>query len=117
MGLFGNNVKKIIQEFRKKSEHYTEDMTKEINGLLVDLKSDYDEHSSIIPEFVEFVEEIKHKLDTNDAKKLVDFSSRLIKVKRCAKNGVEAMMELSKDHKKLTRDTFRDFEEYNYTRL
>lgn len=117
MGLFGNNVKKIIQEFRKKSEHYTEDMTKEINELLADLKSDYDEHSSIIPEFGEFVEEIKHKLDANDANRLVEFSDRLIKVKRCAKNGVEAMMELSKDHKKLTRDTFRDFEEYNYTRL
>ncbi|HLF52701.1 hypothetical protein [Flavobacterium sp.] len=112
MGLFGNNVKKIVQEFRKKSEHYSNDMSKEINEFLEDLKSDYEENSSILPEFVEFVEELKHKLDPKDAHKLVEFSSRLVKIKRCAKKGVEAMVELSKDHKKLARESFRDFEEY-----
>lgn len=116
MGLFGNNVNKIIQEFRKKSELYSNGMSKEINEFLEDLKSDYNESSSVVPEFVEFVEKLKHKLDANDANKLVEFSSRLVKVKRCARNGVEAMMELSKDHKKLTRETFRDYEEYTHSK-
>jgi type I site-specific restriction endonuclease len=114
MGLFGNNLKKIIQEIRIKSEHYSNDMSKEIDEFVADLKSDYNENSTVIPEFEEFVQKIKHKLDSNDAYQLEEFSTRLTRVRRCAKNGVDAMMELSRDHKKLTRESSRDFEEYTH---
>lgn len=116
MGLFGNNLNKIVQEFRKKSEHYSNDISKEIDEFVEDLKSDYNENSNTVPEFEEFVQKIKHKLEPTDASKLEEFSSRLTKVRRCARNGVEAMMELSRDHKKLTRETFRDYEEYTPTK-
>jgi type I site-specific restriction endonuclease len=112
MGLFGNNLKKIIQEIRIKSEHYSNDMSKEIDEFVEDLKSEYNENSEVVPEFEEFVQQIKHKLEPNDASKLEEFSTRLTRVKRCAKNGVDAMMELSRDHKKITRASSRDFEEY-----
>jgi len=114
MGLFGNNIKKIIREFRNKSEYYSNDLGKEIKESFEDLKSEYDENSSVIPEFMEFVNELKPKLDTNDANKLDAFSSRLSKVNRSAINGVEAMRELSRNQRKITAETLREYEELGY---
>lgn len=112
MGLFGNNVKKVIQEFRRKSEYYSNDLSKEIKESFEDLKSDYDEN--VIPEFMDFVAELKQKLDSTDVKKLEIFSSRLSKINRNAKNGVEAMRELSINQRKLTAETLREYEEFEY---
>lgn len=112
MGLFGNNVKKIIQEFRKKSEYYSNDLGKEIKESFEDLKSDYDEN--VIPEFMDFVSELKQKLDISDSKKLENFSIRLSKINRNAKNGVEAMRELSVNQRKLSVETLREYEEFGY---
>lgn len=114
MGLFGKNQKKIIEELHKKSEDHNKEISKEINELLDDLKTEYDENSEVVREFSSFVEEIKIKLSPEDAKKLVDFSSRLTKVKRCAKKGVEAMRELARDQRKLTSETRMEYEEYFY---
>lgn len=114
MGLFGNNVKKIIKEFRMKSEYYSNDLSKEIKESFEDLKSEYDENSNVLPEFMDFVNELKQKLDSTDAKKLETFSSRLSKVNRSAKKGVEAMRELSINQRKLTAETLREYEEFEY---
>jgi len=114
MGLFGNNVKKIIKEFRMKSEYYSNDLSKEIKESFEDLKSDYDENSNVLPEFMDFVDELKQKLDSTDAKKLETFSSRLSKINRSAKKGVEAMRELSINQRKLTAETLREYEEFEY---
>jgi hemerythrin-like domain-containing protein len=116
MGLFGSNQKKIIEDLHKKSEDHSKEITKEINELLNELKSDYDENDEVVNEFSSFVEEIKTKLSPEDATKLVDFSSRLSKVKRCAKKGVDAMRELARDQRKLTSETRMEYEEYFYTR-
>ena len=114
MGLFGNNQKKIIEELHKKSENHSKEISKEINELLDDLKTDYDENSEVVQEFSSFVDELKTKLSPEDAKKLIDFSSRLSKVKRCAKKGVDAMRELARDQRKLTSETRMEYEEYIY---
>ena len=114
MGLFGISDKKIIAELYKKSEDISKDLTNEIDELLVELKTDYDENSTILNEFHDFVNEIKTKLAPEDASKLIEFSSKLTKVKRCAKKGVEAMRELSRDQRKATRETLREYQEYLY---
>jgi len=114
MGLFNNNEKKIIAQLCKKSEDISMDITKEIDELLGELKSEYDENSKVVNEFHDFVNEIKSKLAPEDANKLVEFSSKLTKVKRCAKKGVEAMRELSRDQRKATRETIREYQEYLY---
>ena len=114
MGLFGNNKKKIIEELHKKSEDHSNEISKEIHELLDDLKTDYDENSEVVQEFSSFVEELKTKLTPEDAKKLIDFSSRLSKVKRCAKKGVDAMRELARDQKKITSETRMEYQEYIY---
>lgn len=114
MGLFGNSQKKIIEELHKKSEDHCKEISKEIEGLLDDLKTDYDENRAIVHEFSSFVDELQTKLSPEDAKKLLDFSSRLGKVKRCAKKGVEAMRELARDQRKLTIETRMEYEEYFY---
>jgi len=114
MGLFGISDKKIIAELCKKSEDISKDLTNEIDELLVELKTDYDENSTILNEFNDFVNEIKTKLTPEDASKLIEFSSKLTKVKRCAKKGVEAMRELSRDQRKATRETLREYQEYLY---
>lgn len=114
MGLFGTSQKKIIEELHKKSEDHCKEISKEIEGLLDDLKTEYDENHAVVHEFSSFVDELKTKLSPEDAKKLIDFSSRLGKVKRCAKKGVEAMRELARDQRKLTIETRMEYEEYFY---
>ncbi|WP_395062585.1 hypothetical protein [Flavobacterium sp.] len=114
MGLFGNNDKKIIAELCKKSEDISKDITNEIDELLVELKSEYDENSKIVSEFGDFVNEIKSKLTPDDAKKLLEFTSKLTKVKRCARKGVEAVREIARDQRKATRETIREYQEYLY---
>jgi DNA repair ATPase RecN len=114
MGLFGKNQKKIIEELHKKSEDHCKEISKEIDELLNDLKSDYDENREVVKEFTFFVDELKTKLSPEDANKLIDFSSRLTKIKRCAKKGVESMRELARDQRKVTRETNMEYEEYIY---
>lgn len=114
MGLFGNSDKKIIAELCKKSEDISKDISNEIDELLIELKTEYDENSQVVTEFHDFVNELKTKLAPEDATKLVEFSSRLTKVKRCAKKGVEAMRELARDQRKATRETLREYDEYLY---
>ena len=114
MGLFGNNEKKIITDLYKKSEAISNDIASEIDELLEELKSDYDENRKVVYEFSDFVDQIKSKLDPEDASKLLEFTSKLSKVKRCAKKGVEAMRELSRDQRKATRETIREYQEYLY---
>jgi hypothetical protein len=116
MGLFGNSQKKIIEELHKKSEDHCKEISREIEDLLDDLKTDYDENREVVQEFSSFVEELKSKLSPEDATKLLDFSSRLTKVKRCAKKGVEAMRELARDQRKLTSETRMEYEEYFYAK-
>lgn len=114
MGLFNNHDKKIIKELCKKSEDISKDITNEIDELLVELKTEYDENSKVVNEFHDFVNELKTKLSPEDANKLLEFSTRMTKVKRCAKNGVEAMRELARDQRKATRETIREYQEYLY---
>lgn len=116
MGLFGKNQKKIIQELHKKNEDHCKEISKEIDELLDDLTTEYDENREIVHEFSSFVDELKSKLSPEDANKLQDFSSRLGKVKRCAKKGVEAMRELARDQRKLTSETRMEYEEYFYAK-
>ena len=112
MGIFGNNQKKILQELHQKNEVHSKEISKEIHELLDELKTEYDENSEIVQEFTSFVEEIKTKLSPEDVKKLIDFSFRISKVKRCAKKGVEAMRELAHDQMKLTSESRMEYEEY-----
>ncbi len=114
MGLFGKNQKKIIEELHKKSEDHCNEITKEIDELLNELKTEYDQNSEVVQEFSSFVDEIKTKLSPEDAHRLMDFSSRLTKVKRCAKKGVEAMRDLARDQRKLNSQTRMEYQEYIY---
>ncbi|MBC7522930.1 MAG: hypothetical protein H7239_00600 [Flavobacterium sp.] len=112
MGLFGNSDKKIIKNLYKKSEEISNDISKEIDQLFDELKSDYDENQEVVSDFSSLVNELKSKLSPDDAKKLADFSTRLSKIKSCARKGVDAMREISRDQKKATRETMREYEEY-----
>lgn len=114
MGLFVATDKKIIAELCKKSEDISKDISNEIDELLDELKTDYDENRKVVKEFNDFVQELKSKLTPEDASKLMEFTSKLSKVKRCAKKGVEAMRELSRDQRKATRETLREYQEYLY---
>lgn len=114
MGLFTNHEKKVIAELCKKSEAISNDISKEINELLDDLKTEYEENKIVLKEFNAFVNELEQKLSPQDVERLQSFSSRLYKVKRCAKKGVEAMRELARDQRKATNETLREYQEYLY---
>ena len=111
MGFFGNKTKRLIERFKKSSVDYSNELSKEIEEQLDDLKSDYEENSNVIPEFQEFVENIKTKLAKTEADQLEEFSSRIAKVGRSAKKGVQAMWELSYSQRKLKAENLLEFEE------
>ncbi len=115
MGIFNNNEKKAIAALCKKSEDISNDISKEINEFLDDLKDEYEENKIVIQEFNSFVSELQTKLSPEDAEKLSYFSTRLYKIKRCAKKGVEAMRELARDQRKATQETIREYQEYLHT--
>ncbi len=114
MGFFGKNEKKIITDLCKKSEAIGNEFSSDIDELLEDLKSEYYENNKVVNEFSDFVNEIKEKLTPEDASKLIEFTFKLSKIKRCAKKGVEAMRELSREQRKATRETIREYQEYLY---
>jgi hypothetical protein len=115
MGLLTNNKKKkIIEDLCRKSENINKDISKEIDEFHEELATDYNESDQIVTEFSAFVNELKSKLSTEDANKLLYFTSNLSKLKRCAKKGVEAMRVLSRNQRKATRETLIEYEEYFY---
>ena len=114
MGFFGNKEMKILKRLRLKSEEISNEITKEIDELFVELKSEYDHSQEIISEFSSFANELKSKLHPDDAKKLLEFSTKLDTVKRCAHKGVEALREVKRDQQKATRETIREYQEYLY---
>ena len=104
----------LIEQFRKRNEYYSNGLKKEIDEQFDELKSEYEANSSVIPEFNEFVQTIKIKLAAPEIKKLEEFSSRFAKVNRTAKNGVEAMWELSHNQRKIISESHMDYEEFEY---
>ncbi|HEU0136921.1 MAG TPA: hypothetical protein VFQ50_06490 [Flavobacterium sp.] len=114
MGIFGSKIKKIVAEIRKISEYYSNDLNREINESFTELKSAYDENKETLPEVMAFFAELKPKLTDNEAEKLEQLLNRLSKLNKSAKNGVEAMWELSRNQRKLTSESMREFEQYEY---
>lgn len=112
MGLFGRNIKKVIHEFKNLTQYYSNDLGREIDTSFKDLKADYEETSTAVSEFSQFVDEVKHKLDSSDARKLEAFKSLFTKLNRSARNGVEAMHELSRNQRKLSSENLHYFDEY-----
>jgi len=114
MGLFNTHEKKVIAELCKKSEDISNDVSKEIDELFDELKSEYEANKIVLKEFNNFVEELESKLSPQDVEKLQNFTSRLYKVKRCAKKGVESIREIAREQKKATKETIREYQEYLY---
>ncbi|HOD09621.1 MAG TPA: hypothetical protein PKH91_02665 [Flavobacterium sp.] len=114
MGIFNNHEKKVLTELCKKSEDIGNDITNEINELLEDLNTEYEANKVILKEFNTFVSSMENKLNAEELEQLQSFSSKLYKIKRCAKKGVEAMREIARDQKKATRETIREYQEYLY---
>ena len=102
----------MLEEFRDKSEYYSNDLSKEITESFEDLKSEFDEHHHAYNDFIDFVSQIKNKLTALETKKLEELSNGLKHINHCAKNGVESMRGLSLNQRKVTRETLRLYEEF-----
>jgi hypothetical protein len=113
MGLFGHNFKKIIHEFRIKSQDYSNDLSNEIQESLEDLKSEYDQYHESYPELVNFLAQIKNKLSADEHQKLEELLFGLRHIDHCAKNGVHLMRDLYRHQRKTTRETLRLYEEFD----
>jgi hypothetical protein len=109
MGLFSNRTKRIINELRHRSQYYSGDLTREINEKLRELKSDYEESGEVLYEFTSFVAELRMRLNHEDAEKLENYSRKLAKIERSARNGVDAMWEISKNQRKTTAENLGEF--------
>lgn len=112
MGIFRNNTKKMVQEFKLQSEYYSNDFGREIKDSFEDLKSEFEDYDQVFPEFLAFVSEIKSKLSPTEVEKLEQLSFGLRHINHCAKNGIESMRVLSLNQKKHTRETLRLYEEF-----
>ncbi len=112
MKIFGGRIRKIINEFRAKSEYYNRDLQKDISDSLEDLQSDYNESTNTMPEFLALVSEIKPKLDRNDAVRLEAFADKFQKINRTARKGVDALWDLSRSQKQMSTENLREFDEF-----
>lgn len=112
MGMFLNRSNKILYDICQKSEYHNNDLAKEIDDFFEDLKSEYEQNRLVLKEFKIYLKELESKLSLEENNKLQDFSTKLERVKRCAKKGVESMRELARDQRKMSRETIRDYEDY-----
>src|SRR5690554_4127177 len=110
MGLFKSNTQKVVRELRRISEYYSNDLGREIKESFDDLKSEYDENAQLLPQLLDYIAELKSKLDSGDAGKLEMITKHLLKVQQTAKHGVDAMWELSRNQRKLTSQNLREIE-------
>ncbi|MBF6608747.1 MAG: hypothetical protein ITG00_08425 [Flavobacterium sp.] len=110
MGMFKNNKQKLVRELRRISEYYSNDLSRDIKESHEELKSEYEENALIFPEFLDFVDQIKPKLDIRDAGKLEVLTKQLLKVQQTAKHGVDAMWDLSRNQRKNTSQNLREIE-------
>lgn len=112
MGLFGNNTRKLIQQFKQTSEYYSNDLSRDIRDFHEDLKADYQQNRTVIEEFKDFVKGLETRVAQQDAEKLEEFAQRLARVDRSARNGIDAMWELSNHQKKNSAENLREYDEF-----
>ncbi|RYZ78893.1 MAG: hypothetical protein EOO68_39675, partial [Moraxellaceae bacterium] len=86
MGLFGNNIKEALHDFKSRSEYYSNDLNKEIKDFLDDLSSDYEQSMEAVPEFKDFISKIAAKLDDKEMAALEDFAQRFSKIDQTARH-------------------------------
>lgn len=114
MGLFGGNTKKLIQEFRRNSEYYSDDLSREIREMLDELRSEHEETGNVVSEFASYIKDLSTNIEKKDALMLEEFSRKIARLNRTAEKGVDAMRQLSKDQRKLTAENLRDVDALQY---
>ena len=112
MGLFGKKEKKAIREFSQKNIEYLNEIGKDLEEMLEDLQEQYESNRPSVAEFQEFAAVISSKLSDEEAQKLADYSNKIVKVKKCAKNGILALTELARNQRKSAREASREFTEF-----
>lgn len=113
MGIFGHNLKKMIHEFRTKSEDYSNDLSNEIQESLEDLKTEYEQYQEAFPELLNFTSHIKNKLTAEEVSRLEKLLYALRRIDHCAQNGVNLMRDLYRQQRKTTRETLRLYEDFD----
>ena len=112
MGLFGKKERKAIREFSQKNIEYLNDIGKDLEEMLQELQEHYEAIKPSVAAFQEFSTAIAPKLTPEEIAKLQDFSEKIVKVKKCAKNGILALTELSRNQRKSSREVTREFNEF-----
>jgi len=112
MGLFGKKEKKAIREFSQKNIEFLTEIGKDLEEMLDDLQEHYEASKPSVAEFQEFATAISSKLSEEEAQKLQEFSDKIVKVKKCAKNGILALTELARNQRKAAREASREFSEF-----
>lgn len=112
MGLFGKKEKKAIREFSKKNIEFLTEIGKDLEEMLDELQEHYEASKPSVLEFQEFATAITSKLSEEEAQKLKEFSDKIVNVKKCAKKGILALTELSRNQRKSTREANREFTEF-----
>lgn len=110
MGLFGNKTKRLVEQFRQKSEYYSNELQRDIRDYHEELKSAYQPNRAVVEEFGTFVKDLEKRISNEDARRLDDFLKRISRVDRSARNGIEAMWELSNYQRKNTAQNLRELD-------
>lgn len=115
MGLFGQNQQRqLIASLQQKSEAIHNDISLEINELLDELKSEYEENQKVDRELELLLHDLATKLEPQELSRLEQLSHHLKQVNRCARKGVDAMKQLARDHQKAIHENRREYEEFLY---
>lgn len=112
MGMFGKKQKKAIREFSVKNIEFLTEIGKDLEEMLDELQEHYEATKPSVTDFQDFTAAISSKLSEEENQKLQEFSTKIVKVKKCAKNGILALTELARNQRKSTRESNREFNEF-----
>ena len=110
MGLFSSSKDKIKKEYAEINTTYSSALSKDIKEYHNDLKTEYDEHTTLYHDFKQFTKLISPKLTLEEATQLTHFIKGFHTIDGCAKNGIEALHQLERINEKRVRQALRELE-------
>lgn len=112
MGILNNKEKDALKQLRTRNEVINNHIGKEIDEIFDDINEDFQENDSFESKFLDFVSNIKSKLSFEESKLLEDFTNHIHKLNYTSKKSLHAIRELAREHKKTSRETSLDYEEF-----
>ncbi len=107
MGLFGNNDRQVRIELAKEMAHSCNDANNEILKIMEGLEENKDNFQHLSKEFIDIVEKILPKLETEEATTITSLMEKIITLQKQYVKMYSMTIELSKKQTKKTKNLYK----------